>query len=467
MSRPDSISKEHLNAIVKESKRLEQNGKLVEALTALDRISNLADSKVVSISLPIAKRIGSLCNKIVLTIPAKVPYLRRAEQTLLSWVEMAQSSRFAIHEKIFRIILLTYNNWATFHQASKNYHMALSYLMRGLKVIDESSIEEPDSMQFVAKTKLNVSALYSELHRFQDAIKYAEDCLTTLQSELILRLGNKDFKSLEGKEKRKAHDMITTYVISFYNIGVAEEKLNNKEAMKDAYRNAVSIGANFLDSDNEILMTAKKALLDSVGLRSRESFAKSARGSIRIAPEQILDFMAKPKSLHLNLAAPASELKLQKFKKPVAPEVHKPGRYYSDSKLKKIQQKLEDDEKLHFVSADQYFYREISKMMNIGADVKFLKPLTTSAAMTWWERQNEEKRKISDLRLKKQHRWNEEVLGHMSIHDKIERMKANDDENLKKQEIKMKSKMKTKVYKQLLRTITSKNKKYTFPPQRI
>ena len=460
------ISKDQVASVIKESKRLEKKGKLVDALNAMDKISSLHDSKNVTISLPIAKRIGSLCNQIVLTIAAKVPYLRRAEQTLMSWLAMAQTHKITLQEKLFRVLLLTFNNWATFHQTSKNYHMALSYLMKGLKIIDESNITEPDSMQFVAKTKLNVSALYSELHRFEDAIQFAEEALGTLQAELRLRLGNKDFRHLEGKERQKAKDMILTYVIAFYNIGAAEETLHNKEAMREAYRNAVNIGSNFLDPDDELLLTAKRALIDSMGTKSKTCFPRTSRDSIRISPEMLLDIPHKSKSPGFSATVP-SEIKLFKTRKSLVKNVeqHKPGRYYSDAKLKKIQQKMEDDAKLHFVSADQYFYREISKMMNIGSDIHYLRPLTTSEAKTWWERQNDEKRKISDLRLKKQHHFNAEHIDHSIVNEKIERLKLDDEASMKKQEIKVKSKMKTKVYKQLLRTITSRNKKYVFPPQ--
>ena len=395
----ENISKDQLKLCLSESKRLENKGKLIEALSSLDKVTNFLTSKDFSLSLPLTKQIASLCNKIVLTIPTKVPYLKKAEQALVNWLSMANQSKVLINEKIFRLVLLTYNNWAIYHQSSKNYHMALSYLMKGLKTIDEQEIVNPDSLQFVAKTKLNVSALYSELHRFDDAIKYAEDTLHSLQTELRKRLENKNFKNLEGKEKRKVEDMITTYVISFYNIGVAEEKLNHKDNMIEAFKNAVNIGSPFLNESNEALVLAKKALKDSLGTTFENPFKINEDIN---EEKQIL----RPKPVKLFLSSQSSEKKipsprLSLPKNPLRPST---GRYYSEAQLKKIQEKIEYESKLHFISADQYFYKEISKLMNIGSDIKYLRPLTTSAAMTWWDKQNEEKRKISDLRLKKQHR---------------------------------------------------------------
>jgi hypothetical protein len=466
MAHSDTFPKELIATCLSESKKLSKKDKNIEALAALDKISHLSDHKNPLVSLRITKQISTLCNQIVLTVQAKVPYLRRAEQTLMNWVRMAESNKMPIDEKIFRLILLTYNNWATFHQTSKNYHMALSYLMKGLQMIDESEISDPDSFQFVAKTKLNVSALYSELHRFQDAIQYAEDCLSSLQLELRVRLGTQDYKSLQGKEKRKAEDMITTYVIAFYNIGVAQEMLNNQDNMRIAFKNAVNIGINFLDPNNEILITAKKALSESMGFKSKTLITR--KETIRISPEKLID-RHKAKAVNLPLSVPSSEAKIirKSSSANLKRNFNNTGRYYNEARLKKIQEKLEYNEKLHFISADQYFYKEISKLMDIGSDIKYLRPLTTSGAMTWWDKQNEEKRKISDLRLKKQHRWNGDQLDQSIVAEKIERLKMADEEDLRKQEVKLRSKMKTKVYKQIIRFMSKKNRNYTFPPQSI
>ena len=262
--------------------------------------------------------------------------------------------------------------------------MSLSYLMKGLKIIDESNIKEPDSMQFIAKTKLNVSALYSELHRFKEAIEYAEDCLSTLQEELKIRLSQKNFKLLQGKEKTKVEMMVVTYVIAFYNIGVAEESLHNRESMREAFRNAVSIGMTFLSPDNEVLISAQNALEEARNSQKNSIVPRTTRSSIKFSPEMILEKTSGTKSERLSVAIAGSEMRLLKSRQSITKTTEnvKSGRYYSDTQLKKIQQKLDEGSKLNFLSADQYFYQEISKLMNIGSDIKYLRPLTTSGAMS-------------------------------------------------------------------------------------
>jgi tetratricopeptide (TPR) repeat protein len=470
MANSSEITKDLILKVLRESKKLEKKDKLLEALTVLDKVANIQDSKQLEISQKVAVQIAKLCNKLINYVPNKVTYLRRAEHSLMNWVSMLGSSVISFDEKIIRMILLTYNSWATFHQSTKNYHMALSYLMKGLQIIDENDIIEADSLQFVAKTKLNVSALYSELHRYEDAINFAEECLKTLQNEFKTRLNAKDFQSLEPKEKKKAETMITTYVIAFYNIGAAEEFLNNREGMLQAFRNAVNIGTPFLNPSNEILVKVKKALMEGQSIKSKTLSFSTIRASIdenaEVRPKLKKHFRGK-------FSLPFGSLdkmsaKLPDDHKKQTEEVKKPGRYYSDAKLKKLCEKLEMKEGMNFVSADQFFYREISKLMNISNDCKFLRPLTTSAAMSLWDRQIEEKLRISDLRLKKHHHLNQNAEvpdAAFKVQQNIDRLKEIDDDQLKKQEIKMKSKMKTKVYKQLLRSMNGRNTKYAFPPQ--
>ena len=470
MSNSSEITKELFLKHLRQSKQLEKQDNLLDALTILDKVSSQQDPDNTDLMQKISVQVARLCNKLSINAPNKVTYLRRAEQSLLSWVSLLGSSIISSDEKVIRMILLTYNNWATFHQSGKNYHMALSYLMKGLQIIDENDIEEPDSLQFVAKTKLNISALYSELRRYAETISYAEDCLKTLQSEFKFRLSGKDVQSLNQKDRNKAKVMITTYVIAFYNIGLAEEHLNNREGMLQAFRNAINIGTPFLDSSNEVLLSARRvveghpikskalALTSLAGPAGRPA-ADKAKGKTQRKSEG--KFSLSFGSLDKKSAA--HEEKEKKLE-----EVRKPGRYYSDAKLKKLSDRLDHKEGMNFVSADQYFYREISRLMNVSSDCKHLRPLTTSAAMSLCDRQVEEKMKISDLRLKKHHHsdMNAEVSDvAFKVQQDINRLKQIDEDKLKKQEIQMKSKMNTKVYKQLLRSLNH-SKKYAVPSQR-
>jgi hypothetical protein len=51
-------------------------------------------------------------------------------------------------------------------------------------------------------------------------------------------------------------------VIGFYNVGVAEEALEQYEAATEAFRNAVALGEKYLPPNKQVTKLAKKALED-------------------------------------------------------------------------------------------------------------------------------------------------------------------------------------------------------------
>ena len=464
----DQLIKDQILSSLKESKRLQKREKLLESLTILDKVSHFHDSKQIdpSLSLRLTTQIANLCNYLVLTVAAKVPYLRRAEQTLLSYMQTASACKLPFNEKIFRTLLKTYNSWATYYQSTKNYHMTLNYLLKGLKLIKENEINEPDSYNYVAKTQLNLSSLYSEFRRYNDAISNAEDSLVTLQKEMKLRFSNKEFKSLNGKERKKAENMFVTYVIAFYNIGVAEEYLNHRENMCQAFRNAVEIGGKFLPPDNSFVASAAKALQEVEQVKSKSLNSPTFRNSFRISPETLVQELGKASKGKVPINIQKIEKKQSRSEASLSKtEVKKPGRYYTEAKLKKAQERLKEQRDMNFVSVDQYFYREISKLMNVQSDVKYLKPLSTSGAKGLWDQPDQEKLKITGLREKKRQHNQIESPNFQKLSEKIQKLRDYDECELKKQEIKIKSKMKTKVFKHLIRAVNDKAKNYTFPQQ--
>lgn len=380
----------------KESKLFERKGKLHDALAAIEKLSSDACNILFPIAIDITKQIASLCNKLVSKTSSPVLYLRRAEQVLTTWMNLCNNHKLHLDEKIFRLILLTFNNWATFHQTSKNYHMSLSYLMRGLKVIDKFPALHPDSLQLIAKTRLNTSTLYSELRRYKEAIKHAEESLATLQVEMKIRLDGKTVSKLSKRDKAKVKLMITTYVIAFYTIGLAEEANNKRQAMLEAYNNALKIGSQFLADDNEVLKALKKTLDEAILIGDQACENKPKRYipqkelkihlveqfDTKIEPfeykstPQPQDSMKNIEIEHLN-----SKISLPNLNLSPETEIKRPGRYYSDEQLRKLQKKLTIDSQHKFVSADDFFYSKISKTLNVKSDIRYLRPLTSKGAI--------------------------------------------------------------------------------------
>ncbi|CAG9330325.1 unnamed protein product [Blepharisma stoltei] len=469
-------------AAFKDSKKFERKGKLQDSLTAIERISTEAANLSFPISIDITKQIASLCNKLSLHYSSPVSYLRRAEQVLMNWLNNCDKENQTLDEKIFRLILLTFNNWASFHQESKNYHMALSYLMRALKIIDKYPARLPDSLQLIAKSRLSVSTLYFELRRYKEAIKHAEEALATLQIEMKQRLDGKSVANLNKKDMKKVKTLVTTYVIAFYTIGLSEEALGRRSAMLDAYNNAVKIADQFLSGESEMLQTIKQTLAD-VNLIAPETIEKRIhkpmkRRDLKLSLDNQIKKENEPFEFKTACSFPVSkepaetdhlnsQASLPSLNFPSTVQTRLPGRYYSEEQLKKLQKKMTVDSQHRFVSVDEYFYTKISKTLNVKSDIKHLRPLTAKGAITKWEQEIDDKRKISDLRLRKHHR---QLITDRNPYDhvgnRIDKLKEEDKDNLKRQEIAMKSKMKTKVYKNLMRALSGKGYN-SLPPQRL
>jgi tetratricopeptide (TPR) repeat protein len=272
--------------------------------------------------------------------------------------------------------------------------MALNYLLRAMQMIEKvGEVRNADTLELCAKTKLNVAALYSELRRYPEAVEYAEQCLATLQLELNLRLSGRKMEELRDKDRLKFLNMISTYVVAFYNIGVSEESQGHGINAVEAYRNAVSIGKRYLPSSSPVLVLAQTALNETPQEVQTQSDLKSIP---KEAEKDMLEDRRKdahttvdePEEVHdtsSRFLSPLSSNNVSAIRKnsvEVAPREPSQKlrddqyKYYTPEQLIKLQQRLSKGTGLNFVSADKYFYTKITKTLNVSQDVKFLRPLS-------------------------------------------------------------------------------------------
>lgn len=386
-TKPDLVLAETVRNVLKKASSLEKKGKLEKALIVLETVSNEIHNPSLPIANSIIIEIASICNKLFNRGGNDVLILRKAEMVLNHW-KILNKNKSDMDSVTFNLMLLTLNNWATYHQNSHNYHMSLNYLMRAQKFMDEFQLDDPDSLEISAKTKLNICALYFELRRYKETIDFAKQALAILQLELRGRLGDSSYEDLDEEEQIKVQVMASSYVIAFYNIGAAHEALGNHLRMLEAFDNAVKIGMEFLPHDHELLSAAYVAKTEAQTLVKQfptrpATKANTARESKRVVltqkkseDNQMLRCSTTP-DLHkrskssrfprINLQAPPSAtLPLTERKEEV--------KYYSDKQLLRLQKKLQESQP-KFVSADQYFYNKISKNLNISRDIKYLKEL--------------------------------------------------------------------------------------------
>lgn len=301
-----------------------------------------------------------LCNKLAVTVTRGKPldYLKKAEKFLSLW--RAESSK-ATQTKWTVITLL---NFAHISQTRSKFHKALNYLMKAAKLAKAAR----ETLQVAVL--LALSSLYVELRSFYEAEMYAREAVNILQNVLQ--------RTAPGKEKiRKISEL---YVRAFSLIGAAEEGLGNKYGSLSAYQKGLEIAKKHLPAE-----APARAAIDTKTqrIRSNSNMRSSARASLSTSMQS-----------HRSIGSPQRRSTLPK------PPAKAKDRYYSEERLKKLHSKLTRGA-FPFLSTDEYFSSTISQHMQVDQDVPHLRPLSATGARSAWEKDSEDRRKVSELRLRK------------------------------------------------------------------
>lgn len=350
-------SEDSVLATLQTANRLIQRNKSIEAVTELEKVLSECEYVSRESHLKVAQTVAQVGNEIAVEkgqVQA-ARYMRLAESVL----QTVFAKYGELDEEFLRLRVLTYNNWATYHKTRKNYHMALNYLMRAGQLTKTLS-HDPDTLEYAAKTRLNTSALYSELRRFHEAIDYSEQCLTILQAELNIRLNGKLLDNLGADERERFDTMMLTYVTAFYNIGIAEEALGHSSKATSAYRNALHIGTQFLPPTHEIISLAKRAISSS------QLLPQSQPTSPR--------HLASPTSLSSPISFPGTFITDEDQQE--AGNTGEEHKYYTAERLAALQARLQSKKDTDFVTADKFFFAKISSALNVSQDLKRMRPLS-------------------------------------------------------------------------------------------
>ena len=355
---------EVVSAALYESRRLVSKKRLSEAVSVLEKASPDCETASFAVHCKFAKRLATLCNLSEGSESLGPKVMRAAEKALQRAEERRKKEGARVDEELLRLTLLTYNNWANYHKERKNYHMALNFLMRATKLIETLGAKsEADTLEFCAKTRLNISALYSDLRRYREAAEHAELCLSILQQEMTLRTAGRHLSTLSPSERTQFDAMITTFVVAFYNIGVAEENLGLSANALQAYRNAISIGSKFLPPTNPELFLAQRALARTPQRRSSLLSSLSP-----LETEEVRLLLVTQQSTDTDCVKPSFAAGSRTMRDT--------GKYYSEDRLKKLHDRLVKGERLDFVSADKFFLTKIVRNLNVEGDVKHMRSMS-------------------------------------------------------------------------------------------
>ena len=362
------------------SRRYSHHSRYDDAIATLQKCFPQCETGSVEEHLKVVRELARLCNEAA-AVEGQTQtqrYLKLAEEAL-----QRAGNRHGLgnEESLIRLRLLTWNNWANFHKSKRNYHIALNFLMRAGQLVDRLGKDaEPDTLEYCAKTRLNTSALYSDLRRYKEAAQFAEMCLSVLQHQLNLRLNGRQLLDLSASERAKFDTMIVTYVVAFYNIALSEEALGHTSKALTAYRNAVKIGSKFLPANTRELVLARKAL-EAVPITTQSQPAsprlKQNENAPFLTPFSPFSSVSPSPSDNIPLGSPQAAFVTGEERVEVRPKsTVEERKYYTPERLMALHEKLKKDGKTDFVSADKFFYAKISSTLNVEQDVKHMRPLS-------------------------------------------------------------------------------------------
>jgi hypothetical protein len=186
-----------------------------------------------------------------------------------------------------------------------------------------------------AEIMLEISAFYIEIRSFSEAEDYATKALAVLQTVLKAKA-----------DKRTVKKLSQSYVLGFALLAKAEQGLGHRQRSLQAHRTGLSIAKEHLSPPCKPTIPSTSPRLSTV------------------------------------------------------PQPPPKDRYYSDDKLTNLHRKLTQKHAIPFISTDQFFANAISKWLkqDQSSTPNRARPLSASGINTARVRDEEERRKVAELR---------------------------------------------------------------------
>ena len=195
-------------------------------------------------------------------------------QTLLKKAEeILNSDENEIIPNRLKLMGITLNNLGCYYKRRKQPKVALTFLKRALEVELQT---ESDNVN-LAGSHLNICAVYSSLARHKEALIHARQAMTLLES----------VKDEDGYTFEKTVTLMTSLVITYFNVGVELEHLKKFSEAYGYYQNGYEIAVKELGSRHPLTISLADASLKmSSKAKSLERISKSnvrdGRSKIRL-----------------------------------------------------------------------------------------------------------------------------------------------------------------------------------------
>ena len=419
-----------LGKVVQECKNLKAQEKYEQAL---DLIIAYKETSLYQVEhAEVICEIADLCLTLSKDQPFK--YLKLAHNTLSNWVNSIKFQNSPVPQRVLNYTASIMVELALHYNSKQKPKKATFLLKKALKVCD--SLESESNLR--VKARLDLSSVYISSENFKKAKNLAEEALSLLNSmdyscETNCRLG----------------------VLAFYNIAVCHRNLDNYEEMIRAYKSVEALGTKYLGGEDPLVKAAQEFLPtfyyesifdESVFVTSKNQ--KQSTQKIETSPRT--SFRRNSTSVqNLSQVNPEPTIK----------------RYYSKEQLNRIYKQMQCKSP-QIVTADQFFFKKLRKQIDVENDIHYLKKGLNQKEIT--QQDTKERMKITELRMRKRPltaKTNQKRLDGLLA--RIDRLQVEADQNLQKQQVKMASKLKTKVYKNILRNINSNSDKRVVPHQRL
>lgn len=233
-----------LKAIDESSQKLQTEGKLMEALQAMEKSlilrGHVFGLKSEEVSLA-CKSVSEMCNYLAMTFLQTNDF-----ETVNNLLRKAA----VLTDKHTDVRAVTFNNFGCFYRKKGKLRTALAYVRKAIQL--EASLEVCVRS---ADTHLNMCTILSELGKHQEALGHARTALKMLLMEMF---GPEGYASATGDEggsetPKLPADRVAVLVIAYHNLAVQLEHLKKYKKSLGSYEKAVKVCTTHLEESHPLV----------------------------------------------------------------------------------------------------------------------------------------------------------------------------------------------------------------------
>ena len=199
-----------IEALERESKSLQAQGKYLESLEALEAVLEKRRELFGTDSQPAAQTCLQLCE---LANHIAIKYLQKDDfQMSLDLLRRAEG----LSEHLDDGKAITYNNYACYYRRLGKTKLALNYLQKAQSLEERASLSHSP-----ANTHLNMCAVLSQISKHDQALEQAMAAIIILQGELMEM----------GQEDQGFREKAEFMAMAFHNMAVEMEYLKRVRGM--------------------------------------------------------------------------------------------------------------------------------------------------------------------------------------------------------------------------------------------